>query len=73
MLEHQRGSRPALNNAWVAALFGHLSVTDLIPRAVEIEALATSVWGPLLEAKALGSPVRRKKLPPKAVAEEVEA
>jgi exodeoxyribonuclease V gamma subunit len=38
-------------DAWVSALFGHLSIDELAERADEIVALAEEVWSPLLRAR----------------------
>lgn len=44
-------TRGDVQDPWVSALFGHLAIDALAERAESIVALATTVWGPLLEAK----------------------
>lgn len=38
----------ALEDAWVHALFGHLTIDDLADRAADVFDLASAVWAPLL-------------------------
>lgn len=44
-------ARGDLDDPWVAALFGHLSIEDLADRGEAIVALAEAVFGPLAGAK----------------------
>lgn len=52
-------SRGELDDLWVSALFGHLTIDDLAEDAERIVRLAATVWLPLLDAQ--GSKQRRPK------------